>query len=121
MTGDNKLSANDIKIWSFVYSVITTFECVVIFKQHPMNVPHKIDELIEFFVDGNHKNCDLAIAYIEDEKRAFERLGMETGFNTFVTVNKFSGIMPYLNADEIDVVVETSMQKFKETLKRRLN
>ena len=107
--GDRQISPFELQLWSLTYSCLYKFGCPVMFNVYGPNVPGKIGQSIKFFVPRQHPKSEEVIAYLEKELQyeiTDERhVGNMYYPSSTVEVMEFSGILPYVEVEQIKEMV----------------
>ena len=108
--GNDHISPFQHRIWNFTYTVLQKFGCPIQFKVDGPNVPHKISEMITFFVpEGRGDVAEYIVQEWKDDVRQESSINGEWFWGTSVHVMFFSGSELYTEREVIQDMAQNMM------------
>ena len=123
-TGDSKLCAYELKLWSLFYDVLERFYCPIVFSSYGPDCTRKMNQIIDIFVPKSHDKCAEACEFIREELKDEIRLPEidEQGnwfWGTEVHVHTFSGVIPYVTREDMRPIIEEAAKRLQEMFLKR--
>jgi len=117
-SGDDFICGHERYLWSIHQEVLHRWGVYTIFRWDRMNVPHKIPDMITWFVPRESPDCFEIVQWLQYELGKEEREPAEDwpGSEVHVEVMDFAGIEPYVDRD----TSEKMARQFAEMLKQKL-